>query len=339
MWQAEHRALAAVVRASLRLGRSTVRSASWQGVARAGVLVVSGVAVASTAALVAGTVSGPVLALLVLLPLALGEVAAGLADAGALAARTAAAEHRLATLTARPPAVTEPAHPARPGDDPRLVVDDVAAAWEGRVVLDGLSLDLAPGDRIGVTGPSGSGKSTLAALLMRFVDPVSGRIALAGHDLDRLSLADVRSRVGLVDDDPHVFASTLAENVRLARPGADDAAVEQALRDAGLGGWLDSLPERLGTWLGDGHAQVSGGERARIGVARSLLADQPVLVLDEPTAHLDGATADLLAAEVLGSGRDRTVVWITHVIAGLDRCDRVVDLLAGVETDPCLSLR
>ncbi len=194
------------------------------------------------------------------------------------------------------------------------------------MVLSGLSLDLSAGDRVGVTGASGSGKSTLAALLLRFADPAAGRIELAGQDLDRLALDDVRSRVGLVDDDPHVFASTLAENVRLARPGADDVAVEQAVREAGLGGWLESLPERLGTRLGDGHAQVSGGERARLGVARSLLADQPVLVLDEPTAHLDGASAERLATEVLGNGRDRTVVWITHGTAGLDLVDRVVDL-------------
>ena len=112
----------------------------------------------------------------------------------------------------------------------------------------------------------------------------------------------------------------------VAEPGADDAAVERALRDAGLGAWLDALPERLSTWLGDGHAQVSGGERARLGVARSLLADQPVLVLDEPAAHLDGATARELAAEVLGSRHGRTVVWITHGTAGLDLVDRVVDL-------------
>ena len=93
-----------------------------------------------------------------------------------------------------------------------------------------------------------------------------------------------------------MFATTLVENVRLARPEPSDAEVEDALRRARLGPWLDALPDGLDTWLGDGHAAVSGGERARLGVARSLLADQPVLVLDEPTAHLDHATAVALAA-------------------------------------------
>jgi ATP-binding cassette subfamily C protein CydCD len=123
-----------------------------------------------------------------------------------------------------------------------------------------------------------------------------------------------------------VFATTLVENVRLARPEATDQEVEVALRRASLGAWLDALPRGLHTWLGDGHAGVSGGERARIGIARSLLADQPVLVLDEPAAHLDHATAEELAAEVLGGPHDRAVLWITHGTVGIDRVDRVIDL-------------
>ena len=114
--------------------------------------------------------------------------------------------------------------------------------------------------------------------------------------------------------------------MRFARPGASDDEVEDALRRARLGRWLDDLPDGLHTWLGDGHAQVSGGERARIALARSLLAEQPVLVLDEPTAHLDHATAEELAAEVLDAAEGRTVVWITHDQVGIDRADRVVDL-------------
>jgi ATP-binding cassette subfamily C protein CydCD len=334
MWQAEGRAVDAVTDAGARLGRSTVRTAAWLGAARSLVLLVTAAGVAAVAAVVTGAVSGPVLALLVLLPLAMGEVAGGLTDAGVAAARTAAAEERLAELCGRDPAVVEDAVPVRPGRDPRLTVDRATGAWGNRIAFSHLSLDLAVGDRVGVVGPSGSGKSTLAALLLRFLDPAEGDVELAGQPLDALALDDVRSRVGLVDDDPHVFASTLAENVRLARPGADDAAVEGAIRAAGLGPWLDSLPHGLNTWLGDGHAQVSGGERARIAVARSLLADQPVLVLDEPTAHLDGATAEGLAEEVLAPGSGRTVVWISHGTVGLDRVDRVVDLGATQPTAP-----
>jgi ATP-binding cassette subfamily C protein CydCD len=146
--------------------------------------------------------------------------------------------------------------------------------------------------------------------------------------LAALALDDVRRTVGLVDDDPHVFASNVAENVRLARPTASDDDVEAALRRAHLGAWLDDLPDGLDTRLGDGGAQVSGGERARLALARSLLAAQEVLVLDEPTAHLDTATAEALAAEVL-EGEARSVLWITHDATGLDRVDRVIELRPG----------
>jgi ATP-binding cassette subfamily C protein CydCD len=139
-----------------------------------------------------------------------------------------------------------------------------------------------------------------------------------------MALASVRERVGYVDDDPHVFGSSLVENVRFARPGASDADVEEALRRAHLGAWLDRLPEGVGTRLGDGGAAVSGGERARLAVARALLAAPGILVLDEPVAHLDSATADEIAREVLR--QERTVVWISHAAAGLDQVDRIIEL-------------
>jgi ATP-binding cassette subfamily C protein CydCD len=140
--------------------------------------------------------------------------------------------------------------------------------------------------------------------------------------------------VGLVDDDPHVFGSTLVENVRFARPDATDGEVAAALDAAGLGPWRRSLPEGLDTWLGDGGAGVSGGERARIGIARTLLADPPVLVLDEPTAHLDADTAARIADQVLGGDRRRSVLWITHGRIGLDAVDAVADLGAVRDVVP-----
>jgi ATP-binding cassette subfamily C protein CydCD len=295
------------------------------------VLVVHGLGVVAMAALaapavVAGTLSGPRAALLVLVPLALGEVAAQMPDAGALSARTDAAAARLDSLERRAPAVRDTV----PGPAPvgtELELSHVSAGWDrGQRALVDLSLRVPAGARVGLVGESGSGKSTVAALLLRFLDPARGAVLLGGRDLYRVALDDVRARVGLVDDDPHVFASTLVENVRLARPSATDAEVEAALRRARLGPWLDTLPDGLDTWLGEGHAAVSGGERARIAVARSLLAEQPVLVLDEPTAHLDHATAEELAREVLLSPDERTILWITHDPVGLDLVDRVVEL-------------
>ncbi|WP_193614236.1 thiol reductant ABC exporter subunit CydD [Nocardioides lijunqiniae] len=331
MWGAVEDAVRRVSAIGGRLTGAGVRAARWLGAARGLVLLTSGAGVAAMAWLTApavadGRLSGPMAALLVLVPLALAEPAATVADAGAVSARTDAAATRLRQLDRRTPAVRDTVGRPLPASS-EVALRAVSVGWDqDRPCVEGLSLDLPPGARVAVTGPSGSGKSTLAALLLRFLDPSSGEVTLGGERLDRLALDDVRRRVGLVDDDPHVFASTLVENVRLARPSATDDEVEVALRRARLGPWLDALPDGLDTWLGDGHAQVSGGERARLAVARSVLADQPVLVLDEPTAHLDHATAVELATEVLGERDGRSVLWITHEPVGLDLVDRTVEL-------------
>jgi len=329
MWGAGDRATDTVVAAGRQAAEATITSATWLGAARALSTVTAGLGVAAIALLLrsqvaSGDLSGPVLTLLLLLPLALAEAVTTVADAGAASARGTAAARRLQMLTDQLPAITESRSPVPPSGD--STVATAALAAHERTLPD---IALTPGDRLAIVGTSGSGKSTLAALLLRFLDPDAGRVELGGIDYRDLAAADVRARVGLVDDDPHVFASTVAENVRFARPGCSDADVDQALRQAHLGDWLDALPDGLGTHLGDGQAAVSGGERARLAIARSLLADQPVLVLDEPTAHLDSPTAASIAEEVLGSGRaggDRSVIWITHAETGLDRVDRVIGL-------------
>jgi ATP-binding cassette subfamily C protein CydCD len=336
-WGAEQRAYDAIAARGAELAGAARTATTWLGAARAVVLVCAGLALAILALLLrddvaSGSLSGPVLALLLLLPVALAEATTSMADAGAAAARGRAAAARLARLADQPPAITETPTPQAPPLG--STVSTEAPYAHERCLPD---LVLAPGDRIAVVGPSGSGKSTLAALLLRFLDPDAGRISLDGVDYRDLAAATVRERVGLVDDDPHVFASTVVENVRLARPGSTDDEVEQALRRAHLGAWLDALPRGLHTHLGATAqgAAISGGERARLAIARSLLAEQPVLVLDEPTAHLDSATAAQVADEVL-TQPGRSVVWITHAEAGLGQVDHVIDLArsADHETSP-----
>jgi ATP-binding cassette subfamily C protein CydCD len=187
---------------------------------------------------------------------------------------------------------------------------------------------------LGIVGPSGCGKSTVAAVLVRHLDPVAGRYLLGGVDARRIGSAGVRRRVGLVDDDPYVFASSVRENLRLASPAADDRAIVDALHGAGLGAWYAALHDGLDTMLGDGAAGIPGGERTRLGIARALLADPDVLVLDEPTAHLDTATAQAVTATLLatrrragrGSEQGRSLVWITHEELGLAEMDHVLAL-------------
>ncbi|MFE4000859.1 thiol reductant ABC exporter subunit CydD [Nocardioides sp. YIM B13467] len=350
MWQAGEPVLQTLDDLADAATRATTTAASASSLAKAIVLVSAGAAVAATAAY-ATVGDGPMLALLTLVPLALAEPAATLADAGAARARTRAAQRRLDDLTSRPPAVRAPEHPERPTDDTTITITGVTAHPGDQTVGHGVEipdLHVEPGARIGIVGPSGSGKSTLAALLLRFLDPDTGTITLGGRSTRDMDPQDVRKIVGLVDDDPHVFASSLVENVRLARPGATDEEVEQAIRRARLGDWLDALPAGMQTRLGDGAAEVSGGERARLAVARSLLAGHKVLVLDEPLAHLDTATAASLAREVLaredGStagaepgphGGTKTVLWMTHTSTGLGLTDTVVSLQRMGEVRRC----
>lgn len=337
LWQAVGRRLDELDRIGGVASAATRSSARTVAAGRALVTLLTGLAMVAVAGLAApavraGELSGPMFALLLLLPLALAEVLTPLADAGALSVRTRAAEARIARLDAETPAVISPAEPVSTDlRSPALAAYDVSAGWGAEPAFTGVSFDLEPGARLGVVGPSGCGKSTLAAVLLRFLDPVTGRVELAGTPLPRLDLGDVRGTVGLVDDDPHVFGSTLRENLRLARPTAGDDELHEALRATAMDRWVAALPLGLDTRLGDGGAHVSGGERARLGLARAVLADRQVLVLDEPTAHLDTATATEVTTDLLdgAAGRRRTVVWITHGTVGLDRMDWVLDISAA----------
>ncbi|MCW2785322.1 MAG: cydD [Marmoricola sp.] len=333
LWQADEAAvkrLDAVGRELAAAGSATARAVA---LARILLVTFAGLAVIATGLLVtpglsSGSVSGPMAALLLLLPLALGEVLAALPDAGAAAVRTEAARGRLAALAATRPAVSEPAAPVSAPEGGPIELCDLSVGWTAEPVLVDLDAVIAPGAAIGVVGASGCGKSTLAALLVRQLAPCSGSYVLGGHDTASLGSHEVRRHVGLVDDDPYVFASTLRENLRLAAPGSDDEDLVRVLTGAGLAPWFARQPAGLDTDLGDGAAGMSGGERARLGIARALLHDAPILVLDEPTAHLDADTAQAVSATVLDARAGRTLVWITHDRIGLEAMDEVWDLTA-----------
>ncbi|CAM5606979.1 ABC transporter [Streptomyces badius] len=152
-------------------------------------------------------------------------------------------------------------------------------------------------------GPSGSGKTTLAQVLLRFLDASSGTYRLGGVAASALDSDTVRRSVGLCAQDAHVFDSTIRENLRLARPGATDAELRDALSRARLLDWVGALPKGLDTAVGEHGDRLSGGQRQRLALARALLADFPVLVLDEPAEHLDLPTADALTADLLAATR------------------------------------
>ncbi|WP_420706031.1 thiol reductant ABC exporter subunit CydC [Streptomyces sp. Mg1] len=231
-----------------------------------------------------------------------------------------------------PAPVAEPEQPAEAPESPfpvRLTGIAVRHPGQERDALHGLDLTLEAGRRIAVVGPSGSGKTTLAQLLLRFLDPHEGSYSLGGTQARALDSDDVRRFVGLCAQDAHIFDSSVRENLRLARTGASEGQLRDALAAARLLDWAEGLPDGLDTLVGEHGARISGGQRQRLALARALLADFPVLVLDEPAEHLDLATADALTADLLAATEGRTTVLITHRLAGLEAVDEVIVLDHG----------
>lgn len=357
-------------RAEQRLitARATALALLWVVVAG----TVAAVVALTWRALTADAITAPVAAMVALIPMALADTWVGAADIAGARARARAAGHRLEQVLGRTPAVAAAASveltagrrgttPARPrtsvvggrtapvdhrtgevgghsAGTPSLRLDRTGARWpapptavdDHPLDLHPLDLDLPPGSRVALTGPNGVGKSTALAVLARSLDPAVGRYEVDGTDVLDLDLQQVRALVALVDDEPHAFAGTVRANLALAAPYASDADLVAALDAVDLGRWFATLPEGLGTRLGG----LSGGERARLSMARAMVSGRPVVLLDEPTAHLDDATAEramggLLASRDPGTG---VVVLVTHrpaTAAGWTAVDLGATLASG----------
>jgi ATP-binding cassette subfamily B protein len=245
---------------------------------------------------------------------------------------------RVHELLDTPPDVVEPASPARTDRCRGAMSLDAVRVGFGRggEVLDGVSVEITPGQVVAVVGPSGCGKSTLADLLARQIDPDGGRVLLDGTDVRELALADLRRHVGVVEQDPFLFHASLAENIGYARPAATRSEVERASEAAGLSRLVAGLPAGLDTLVGERGKQLSSGERQRVALARALVADPTVLVLDEATGALDPSTESEIVDRLAEIRRGRTTIVITHRLDLARRADRAVVIERGrvVEDGP-----
>jgi thiol reductant ABC exporter CydC subunit len=321
-------------RTLVRIGRRDALAAGigdWIHLVIAGTTV-AGVLVVGVSAHSAGRLDRVLIGMLALLALASFDAVQPLGAAARELGPTLAAGRRVLELVDREPRVVDPPDPtAAPQGAGTVCLEDVRVEYppETRRVLDGASLRLDPGCRVALVGESGAGKTTVANLLLRFLDPGSGRVTIGGRDIRDMRQEDVRRAVAVAGQESYLFSSSIRENVRLARPDATDEELERVLRLVGIWDWVKTLPDGWDALVGEQGRQLSGGQRQRICVARALLAEPDLLVLDEPTAHLDPAAAEALVRDVFDAAGDRAVLLITHRPEGLEFVDTVHVLDGG----------
>ncbi len=200
---------------------------------------------------------------------------------------------------------------------------------DGRTILNGIDLDVPPGTTLAVVGPSGAGKSTLARLLFRFYDPTAGRITIDGQNIAAVSQASLRSAIGIVPQDTVLFNDTIGYNVAYGRADATADDIARAAQGASIAGFIATLPQGFDTRVGERGLKLSGGEKQRVAIARTLLKNPPVLILDEATSALDSRTESDILATLEAIERGRTTIVIAHRLSTVVHADRIVVLEGG----------
>ena len=334
-------AVAAVTAAGARATRARLRRALAEAGLDGATILAAGVAVWLAGRMGAGLAAGGVtdgvgLAVILLAVMAAFEAVEPMPAAGERLQEQRAAMARIAAIVDAEPEVADPADPdplpgvPAPGE-PAVRMAGVRFVYPGagRPALDGFDLELRTGGRVALVGPSGAGKSTVLALLLRLWEGWEGRIEVMGRDVRRCRQRDVRGAFAVLEQGTHLFNATVRENLELARPGAEEAALWEALALAGLEEEVRAMPDGLDTWIGEQGLTLSGGQRRRLAIARTALLDRPVLLLDEPTAGLDRRTEAAVLASLDRLARGRTALTVTHRLVGMDRYDRILVAVEG----------
>ena len=223
-----------------------------------------------------------------------------------------------------------PGAPALIVRTPTIVFDNVTFGYEpGRTILNGLSFEVPAGSTTAIVGPSGAGKSTIGRLLFRFYDPQGGRVLVGGEDIALVTQDSLRARIGIVPQDSVLFNESLAYNIAYGAEGADDAMVEQAARDAALMPLIGRLPDGFGTMVGERGLKLSGGEKQRVAIARTLVKNPPILLLDEATSALDTRTEQEILGTLKRLEEGRTTIAIAHRLSTIADADNILVLDHG----------
>ncbi len=284
------------------------------------------------------TMTGGELGQFLLYAIFASAAAAGLSEMWGEVQRAAGATERLVELLNVEPAIAAPPDPAPLPERSRGVIglDHVSFSYPSRpdtMALDDVTLDVTSGETLAIVGPSGAGKSTLFQLLLRFYDPVSGRILLDGVDVSDAAPEAVRERIGLVPQETVIFGTTARENIGYGRPGASHEDIEVAAKAAAADDFIRQLPDGYETYLGERGTRLSGGQRQRIAIARAILKDPPILLLDEATSSLDAESERAVQEALERLMQDRTTIIIAHRLATVPKADRIVVLDHGRVVD------
>ncbi len=316
--QAKEAALLAAQRALLR--RVSLLNATGFLLGQAAVLVT----------ILIGLASPPAAALIAVFALIMGfEAVQGLPRAGALYGQVQAAAARVVQAAEAPLPVAAPAAAAPMPAGTAIAFDHVAFSYGAAPVFENLSLQVPAGSRIAILGASGAGKSTIAALLLKLVAPQAGQIRLGATDLAALPAEAVRARIAYLSQTTHLFADTIANNLRLANPAATDEQLWGALESAKIADTVRALPDQLESWLGESGRSLSGGQGRRLVLARTLLSPAPILILDEPCAGLDAETEMDFYRTLNSAIAGRSLILLAHRLTGAEQLDRIWRLAGG----------